>query len=163
MTGFAFVPIVPDELNVDGMLAILDKELEKFAEKKLKPDFDSSHATFKHPLKTKIEKTTTRKKLSRTVFVSDKAYYFVSKGTKKRWAVMSSDWRSKTKPKRIPSGKGRGRAVLIGKRAMQRRGMRARPGIKGRKFDKQIAKKRKREFIRDMRGAMKFASRQAFV
>lgn len=96
---------------------------------------------------------------------SDKAvdkWVWLNDGTKIRWALMSSDWRSKTRPRRFKSGRGAGRVVVAGKRYMQAHNIRPRPGIKAREWTVLLTKRRKRPFTRRMIKAMQHAAKKAF-
>ncbi len=73
-------------------------------------------------------------------------WVWLNEGTRIRWALMSSDWKSKTRPGKLKSGGGRGRVVVAGKRAMKR----PRPGIQARGWTEIIAKRRRRPFTRAM-------------
>jgi hypothetical protein len=77
-------------------------------------------------------------------------WIWLDQGTRIRWALMSSDWQSKTTPGRLGSGRGRGRAVVVGRRAMQQRRIAPRPGIQARKWSEQVQKMRTRPFQRDV-------------
>lgn len=89
------------------------------------------------------------------IFTKDKKMLWVNKGTKKRWAVMSPDFTPKTRTRVIGSRSGSGRAILKGRRIMTARGMGAKPGIKARNFDKEIARRRKPKFTRNVKTAIK--------
>lgn len=92
---------------------------------------------------------------------SDK-WEWLDKGTKIRWALMSRDWRSKTSPGSFASGRGSGRVVIAGRRAMQARGIGPRPGIKARGWSDQLTKQRKRPFQRRVIKAMQDGARNLF-
>jgi hypothetical protein len=77
-------------------------------------------------------------------------FKFLDEGTALRWALMSQDWKSKTKPRKIKSGSGRGRPVIVGRRAMQARGIGPRPGIEAREWTETIGKRRKPKFTKRM-------------
>lgn len=77
-------------------------------------------------------------------------YFFITHGTRIRWALMSADFKAKTNVRFIGSDTGQGRAVLVGKRAMQAAGIPPRPGIKAREFDLEIQERRQRVFPRKM-------------
>jgi len=89
-------------------------------------------------------------------------FVWLDKGTRIRWAVMSSDWQSKTRPGRLNSGPGSGRVVIAGRRAMQSRNIRPRPGIEARGWTEMVAKRRKRPYQRAMVKAMQRGARKAF-
>lgn len=75
-----------------------------------------------------------------------KKFKFLDEGTRIRWALMSSDWKSKTKPGKLRSGAGRGKVVVVGKKAMKR----PRPGIQARNWTVTIQKQRRKPFTKRM-------------
>lgn len=75
-----------------------------------------------------------------------KKWRWLDAGTRIRWALMSRDWRSKTRPGFVGSGPGAGRVLLAGRRAMTRRNIAPRPGIQARGWSELIQKRRKRKF-----------------
>ncbi len=79
-------------------------------------------------------------------------------GTKKRWALMSSNWKSKTQPGKFQSGGGRGRVIVVGRRRMKK----ARSGIKPRNWAEMLQKQRKKPFTLRMVKAMNRAGKNAF-
>lgn len=80
-------------------------------------------------------------------------------GTRRRWALMSQDWRSKTAPGRLASGSGSGGVLIAGRGAMQRRGIGVRPGIKARGWSKTIARQNTRRFPNRVTLAIKRAKK----
>ena len=87
---------------------------------------------------------------------------FLSDGTKIRWAVMSPNWKSKTTPNRMNSKTGKGRVIIMGKRAMQKRNIKPRPGIKARRWPMVLGKKRRRPFTANMKKIMRLAAKGTF-
>ena len=87
---------------------------------------------------------------------------WLDEGTRIRWAVMSRDWRSKTRPGHFGSGSGSGRVVIAGRRAMQARNIRPRPGIEARNWSEILSKRRKQPFSRRMIQAIQRGARKAF-
>lgn len=77
-------------------------------------------------------------------------FKFLDEGTRIRWAVMSKDWQSKTRRRFVGSGSGRGRVIIMGRRAMQRRRIAPRPGIEAREWTPTIQARRKPKFISAM-------------
>lgn len=75
-------------------------------------------------------------------------FIWLDKGTKKRWALMSKDWSSKTKPNSFTASRGSGRVIIAGRKAMQKRGIGVRPGIKARGWTEALMKKRRKPFTR---------------
>lgn len=86
-----------------------------------------------------------------------KKWIFLNVGTSLRWAVMSPNWKSKTKPRQLKSGGGRGKAIIVGKRAMQRRNIKPRPGIDAREWTPEIFETRSPEFVKVAEKANKIA------
>lgn len=75
-----------------------------------------------------------------------KKFKFLDEGTSKRYAIMSKDWRSKTRPGVLRSGRGAGRVVVVGRRRMKR----PRPGIRARGWTEKIGQQRRRPFTAAM-------------
>ena len=96
-------------------------------------------------------------------FKSSEVFRFLDAGTKRRWAIMSSDFNPKTRTRVIGSRRGRGGAVIMGKRAMQKRGIAPRPGIKARHFTDEIAKRRNKFFGKKVQKAIDKASKRTFI
>lgn len=67
--------------------------------------------------------------------VNDRIFKFLDEGTKIRWALMSRDWISKTRPGVYKSGSGRGYVRMRGSSKMPF----PRPGIKARNWTKRMA------------------------
>lgn len=80
---------------------------------------------------------------------------WLDEGTRIRWAVMSPDWVSKTKPRTLGSQSGSGRVIIAGRRAMTARGIAPRPGIKARQFTKEIVVRRSRPYSKAMTRALR--------
>ncbi len=87
---------------------------------------------------------------------------WLDQGTKIRWALMSSNWRSKTKGGTLKSGGGSGQVVIAGKRAMQARNIRPRPGIAARGWSSMVTKMRRKPFTRLTIKAMQKGSKRLF-
>jgi len=75
-----------------------------------------------------------------------KKWRWLELGTRIRWAVMSQDFRAKTRRAWLNSQRGRGGVVIVGKRAMMSRNIRPRPGIKARNWIAEVNKERSRKF-----------------
>lgn len=149
--------IKPKNMNVSAFRQSVERGLDSGA-KVIKSSFEETTATFRRKPPVRI-----RARLAyRLIWVDDEIYGYISKGTPIRWAIMSKDWRSKTKPGRLRPGPGRGRVVVAGRRRMQKLGIPARPGIKGRKFDKQIIKRDKSKVQKGVDKEIKSAAGRVF-
>lgn len=84
-----------------------------------------------------------------------KIWQYLNEGTARRWALMSSDWRSKTTPGEFRTRSGSGRVLIAGRRAMQARGIGPRPGIKARGWIDLLQKRRKGPFTQAAIEAMR--------
>lgn len=73
-------------------------------------------------------------------------WWWLEEGTSIRWALMSSGWRSKTRRGRLRSRSGRGRLLIAGRRAMTKRNIKPRPGIRARNWRAEVNKMRSRKF-----------------
>lgn len=156
--------IKPKRLRTEPFKREIKKALQAEA-KQLKREFGKTVRTWRR--KPKFEQLASTRpeetgEASVLVGTDDPIYRYLDEGTRIRWAVMSKDWKSKTRPRVIGSSAGQGRVVIAGKRAMLRRGIRPRPGIKAREFAKTIQRMREKPFKRRMERAMKVAAEQAF-
>jgi hypothetical protein len=79
-----------------------------------------------------------------------RTWMFLDQGTRIRWALMSKNWKSKTRPGDLSSGPGGGYVIVAGKRFMQAHGIAPRPGIQARKWSEMVQKARSGPFIRRM-------------
>jgi hypothetical protein len=113
-------------------------------------------------------KKTVRKQPSRggvivgTVSTDDVRMVNLDRGTKRRWAVMSQDFRPRTTPRTLGIKASQGRTVIRGRQAMTARGISVRPGIEPRRWTEEIAKRREEPFKNKMRRAMKLAADHTF-
>ena len=85
-------------------------------------------------------------------------WHWLNGGTRIRWALMSPNWKSKTKPGKFKSGGGRGRVVVTGRRRMSR----PQPGIKARNWADKLQKQRRKPFTLLMIRAMNRSAKNAF-
>ena len=73
-------------------------------------------------------------------------WWYLELGTSIRWALMSSNFRAKTRSGKLRSYRGRGRVLIAGRRAMTKRGIKPRPGIKARNWRAEVNRLRSRKF-----------------
>ena len=99
------------------------------------------------------------------VFTDSNVYFYLVKGTKIRWAIMSSDFQGKSYKRVLGSRPGRGGAVIVGKKAMQARNIPPQPGIEATEWDLEIRERRedklRRNLVRAMFNAKKRAEKEA--
>ena len=79
---------------------------------------------------------------------------YLNRGTRTRWAVMSSDWVSKTTPGSISSGAGAGFVTVKGQGAMTRLNMPPRKGITARNWTVIVRQERSPIFNANIRKAV---------
>lgn len=127
---------IPKDLLPDAnkLERILENALTMTA-KAVKVDFDTTTKTWT----TRPEFQIARGKFLRKVFTEDANYGFVNDGTTVRYALMSPDFKAKTRPGFIGSGAGAGDLIIVNRNN-------PRPGIKARQFDKMISEKWEKEF-----------------
>lgn len=141
--------------EVFGQLRQEGKEIEKL--------YKNSSSTWNpKPKFTTVFTRLGRVEAKIVVSTKDVRYVNLDRGTKKRWAVMSSPFSPKSRVRSLSASSGTGKAVIRGRRAMQARGIAPRPGIKPRKFSAEIVKRRRPIFFRNMRAAMKRAAKGTF-
>lgn len=165
-TTFLFKSIKPQKLKVDAirleLLNALRKEATAIKKEYQKvvntwddaPKFDSAISLTGGNASALVGPTGSQKQVNK--------FLWLDKGTRIRWALMSKDWRSKTRPGGLSSGPGGGRVVVAGRRAMQARNIAPRPGIQARNWTTLIAQRRKRPFQRAMVKAMQVGASKAF-
>lgn len=73
-------------------------------------------------------------------------WWYLEEGTEIRWALMSSDWRSKTRRAKLRSHGGGGNVLIVGRKAMSKRNIAARPGIEARNWRAEVIRLRSRKF-----------------
>lgn len=93
--------------------------------------FRSSVSTWRNKPEFTVETEASGDTITVLAGTDDPVYGYLDRGTSVRYAVMSADWRSKTRPGSLQSVMGRGRVVVISKRI-------PRPGIQARHFSEQI-------------------------
>jgi hypothetical protein len=135
-------------------IKIDDKVFTKHLKKQMDIEAESMRDSHELTTKTWRHKPVFRKYVRVTenevylsVTTQDDIYRYIDQGTKVRYALMSKDWISKTKPRVLTPGGGRGHMVFVNKKIR-------RPGIKARKFSEEIWHHRKDRFTRDIQGAI---------
>lgn len=93
----------------------------------------------------------------RTEDEGNKKLLWLDEGTQVRWAIVSKDWQSKTRPGQIHSGRGHGRVMARGKKATYH-ARRGRPGLKPRKISQAIVEEREGPFQDAVDGAVERAA-----
>jgi hypothetical protein len=124
-------PIIPSKLPFDpkGYLKQIEDGLDKAAQDTRK-EIGKTVSTWKDKPDFVIEKD----KMERLVVSRNKIYYFVSGGTRVRYATMTPNFKAKTSPSRYQARAGAGGVAYISK-------LKPRPGIKPRNFDTKTAKR----------------------
>ena len=120
-------------LNADKVIRAVENTLDNAA-KNVKVDFQVTTETFDHKVEFVIESTQGR----REVYTTDAPYFYINFGTSVRHALMSPDFKPKTRTGYIGSNQGRGGVVIISKKLNL-------PGIKAREFDRVIREKWQKE------------------
>ena len=163
---FAFNFIKPSKMNIKNYVAKIKAGLEdeatvdrsEFA--KTTKTWKDERPTMRSKVKIAMDGTAitgpagSKKGIDKWVLLSN--------GTSIRWAVMAPSWKSKTTPNKLGSRTGKGRVIIAGKRAMQKRNIKPRPGIKARNWPSTLAAKRQRPFKINMKKIMKLAAGGTF-
>lgn len=155
----------PKAFNKQGFTTSLIDGYKSLA-KDITKDFDKTVSTWTHKPKFSVLVQSTAQQIEAHFSYQDsegggKRYTYLDEGTRVRYALMSRDWISKTKPSigsgagvHLSSGAGRGHVVVI-------RRDRPRPGIKARGWTKAIAEKWKRSIKSDMEKHLSKAVRES--
>ncbi len=117
--------------------------------------YSKTYRTWKSKPGFQITNATNRQKISVRTGSNDDKMFWLDDGTRVRWALMSPDWVSKTRPRAIGSRGGSGRVIIAGKRAMIARGIGPRPGIKARQFTREIVVRRQKPYTKAMTRALR--------
>lgn len=148
-------------MNVKGYREEIIGQLKKEGAQ-MRKLFEKTTRTWSPPIRFRITPRVRGDRAIVKVSTKDIRFISVDKGTRVRWAVMSSDFSPKSKIRTLRSFKGRGGTVIRGKAAMQKRNIAPRPGIKPRNFSVEIRKIRRPIFFFNMRRAMKRAAKGTF-
>lgn len=143
--------ILPAKFNLDFALAMLADGVQTEGETEQK-EYEKTTRTWRREPKHELEFSQTKAEIKAMNRTNDKIYYFLHDGTKVRYAVLSSDWQSKTTPRVLNSGPGRGKVLFVSKK-------RPMPGIKAREWTDVIIRKRKQPYKKDMQNVMKTIAR----
>jgi hypothetical protein len=129
------IPIVPSKKPIPNNLTVsraIQEGLNRAADA-LKEDFQKTVSTWNDKPTFLINKYGSPR-MSRVVSAKNKIYFFVSEGTRVRYATMTPNFIAKTAPGRFQAQAGAGGVAYISKKH-------PRPGIKARKFDEQLMKR----------------------
>lgn len=116
----------------------------------VKRDLKSITGSWNHPVDFEVKLNISGEDATARITTDDDIFHFLNKGTKVRYALMSPDWKSKTKPGRMRSGSGQGRLVLVSRRKPWRRSRKRwpRPGIKARGWMRDVQRSNTKKFQR---------------
>lgn len=109
------------------------RRINQATAKAMKRSFGRTTRTWEHAV-TFHQLTESQPDPTVAVYTTDEIYGYVSGGTRVRRALMSPDFRAKTRPGALDSRPGRGGVVVISRRL-------ALPGIEGRRFPEQVEAK----------------------
>jgi len=148
---FRFVPIGDPKFDLKGITVALRKavEAEAFEHRRLLRQTTKEWTGVRPQFRSETIVGPTQIVISTAPYGKGpgaKKWGWLEEGTRIRWAVMSKDWRSKTRRAWLASRRGRGRVVIAGKRAMMARNIRPRPGIEPRNWIAEVSVQRSRKF-----------------
>lgn len=114
-------------INVTEMDRFIEEALDKLAEE-ARLDFVRTMETWQtHRPTVNVVKLPKYRK----VYILDPIYTYINDGTPVRRALLSKDWKSKTKVRTIQSGPGSGKVLMVSKKFNFK-------GIQARQFDQTI-------------------------
>jgi len=136
--GIQTKAITPKKLDIPGIMALLADFVQTEGEIEQK-EYEKTTRTWRNKPEHELEFSQTKQEIKSLNLTDNEVYFYLHEGTKVRYAILSRDWKSKTTPRRLSSGQGRGRVVLISKKYPQ-------PGIQAREWTDVIIRKRKRPY-----------------
>lgn len=151
----------PRPMNVSGYRDEILSQLRKEGTQ-MRNLFDRATRTWKPSVRFRTDVRVSGNDAEVKVSTKDIRFISVDKGTKVRWAVMSSDFSPKSQVRSLTASSGKGGSVIRGRGAMQKRNISPRPGIKARNFSVEVRKVRRPIFFFNMRRAMKRAAKGTF-
>lgn len=140
------------KMNIDQIRSAIKADIKEFRRAVIFDDFRGTVKTWKNEKPNFKSQIKENKDFIITAYLVEdgskgsKKWIFLNGGTSVRWAVMSPDWKSKTTPGTLKSGRGRGRVLAVGKKRLRR----PRPGIEARNWTKIIFDTRSPEFAEIM-------------
>ncbi len=146
MPRFKTIAITAKLLNVEAMIATLAGGVQIEGET-VNAEYQKTTRTWKNEPEHKVIFKQTKQRISSLNITDNRIYFFIHGGTKVRRAVLSGDWISKTTPRFVGSGSGRGRVLFVSKKV-------ALPGIKAREWTDVIAKDRAPKYKTNMEKLM---------
>lgn len=120
----------------------------------MRRDYEKTVATWDDPPKFTQVTDTTSPDISVLVGTDDPIYGYLDRGTRVRRALMSPDFRAKTRPGELRSYPGQGGVVFISKKL-------ALPGIEARGWTRIIGQKHRKPFQNDVLAALKAARKRS--
>lgn len=147
MPRIKMTAILAKPFNIDFALAMLADGVQAEGETEQK-EYEKTTRTWRHKPKHELSFSRTKAEIKAMNRTNDKIYFFLHDGTKVRYAVLSADWQSKTTPRILNSGPGRGKVLFVSKK-------RPMPGIKAREWTDVIIRKRRHPYKRNMQKIMK--------
>jgi hypothetical protein len=144
--------ILAKPFDIDAALALLADGVQTEGETQQKL-YQKTTATWRNKPDHELEFSSDKQEIKATNITDNRIYFFLHEGTKVRYAILSPDWKSKTTPRRLSSGQGRGRVIFISKKFPQ-------PGIKAREWTDVIIRQRKRPYKKNMQSIMGTIARE---
>lgn len=161
MPSILIKSLKPRSMNIKGYRNTILDQLRQEG-RQIRILFDKTTRTWDRKVRFRTDVRVSGNVAEVKVSTKDTRFIAIDKGTKIRWAVMSSDFKAKSQVRVIGSRRGSGKPVIRGRRAMMARNIRPRPGIKARNFSIEIRKRRRPIFFNNMRRAMKRAAKNTF-
>ena len=161
MAQIIFKPILPKGMKISVYKDAIDRALREEGEI-IKGLYTGVSRSFSSPVRYETKGPRGVRNRSLTVSTRDVRMVMLDRGTSHRWAVMSKDFRPKTRVRSLSSRRGTGRTIIRGSRAMKARGIAPRPGIKARFFSDEIAKREKSPFADRVQDEINAAAKRTF-
>ena len=128
-------------MKSDVFIKSMEQDVREYAHNWVIPVYKLTTQTWKEhdPRFTILQEVNSPNVFRFVVGTDDRIWNFLDQGTNIRWAIMSSDWTSKTHVGLIPSTFGSGRVTWKGRNAyFEEMGWLPKPGIEARNFTQSI-------------------------
>lgn len=162
MAQIIFKPILPKGIKISAYKDAIDRALREEG-KVIEKRYTSVSRNFSSPV-VRYDTKGPRGIIDRSLTIStrDVRMVMLDRGTSRRWAVMSKDFRPKTRVRSLSSRRGAGRTLIRGRRAMTARGIKPLKGIQARLWSDEIAKRRQKTFARQVQKEINAAAKRTF-
>jgi hypothetical protein len=148
-----WIPILPDPIDAKHFRLEALNGLRTIGRRMVR-EFKRTTSTWDHQPKFVIQRSTKGGIFSVFVYTEDRIYAFVNNGTQVRYATMTDDFISKTRPGVLNARAGQGGLAFVSRQ-------RPRPGLEARDFTGMIQDLVEPDFLEEMDRRMDIAAQKS--